>query len=77
MQELTVLYFSACSLDSSIDDNQCYLTNREEISNILGLTVETTSRTIADFKRRGLIEEQQRVSMRCNIAALEKITNED
>jgi CRP-like cAMP-binding protein len=59
------------------DENQCYLTNREEISNILGLTVETTSRTMAEFKRQGLIEEHQRKSIRCDTAALEKIANAD
>jgi len=65
-----------CMTENS-DENQCYLTNREEISNILGLTVETTSRTMAEFKRQGLIEEHQRKSIRCDTAALEKIANAD
>jgi len=39
------------------DDNHCQLFNREDMGAILGITTETASRTVADFKRKGLLQE--------------------
>lgn len=40
--------------------DQCELPLREDIAAILGITTETASRTIADFKRQGVIKESTR-----------------
>ncbi len=39
------------------EDNRCELFNREDMGAILGITTETASRTVADFKRKGLLQE--------------------
>ena len=39
------------------DDDRCELFNREDMGAILGITTETASRTVADFKRKGLLRE--------------------
>lgn len=39
------------------DDNRCDLFNREDMGAILGITTETASRTVAEFKRKGLLRE--------------------
>jgi CRP-like cAMP-binding protein len=39
------------------DSSECYLLSREDIGSILGITIETASRTISEFKRSGLINE--------------------
>jgi CRP/FNR family transcriptional regulator, anaerobic regulatory protein len=38
-------------------EDQCELFNREDIGSMLGITTETASRTIAEFKRKSLITE--------------------
>ncbi len=39
------------------EDQRCELFNREDMGAILGITTETASRTVADFKRKGLLKE--------------------
>ncbi len=39
------------------EEHRCELFNREDMGAILGITTETASRTIADFKRKGLLKE--------------------
>ncbi len=39
------------------DDSECDLFGREDMGAMLGITTETASRTIADFKRRSLLVE--------------------
>lgn len=41
------------------EDNRCELFNREDMGAILGITTETASRTVADFKRKGLLREMK------------------
>jgi CRP-like cAMP-binding protein len=41
------------------EDNRCELFNREDMGAILGITTETASRTVADFKRKGLLKEMK------------------
>lgn len=41
------------------EENRCELFNREDMGAILGITTETASRTIADFKRKGLLREMK------------------
>ncbi len=40
-------------------DNRCELFNREDMGAILGITTETASRTVAEFKRKGLLREMR------------------
>ena len=40
------------------EEKECVLFNREDMGAMLGITTETASRTIADFKRTGLLKEK-------------------
>jgi CRP-like cAMP-binding protein len=44
---------------SSPEDNSCLALPREDMASLLSLTVETVSRTVAEFKRRDLLEERR------------------
>ena len=37
------------------ESSECDLFSREDMGAMLGITTETTSRTIAEFKRQGLL----------------------
>lgn len=54
---------------------QCELFSREEIASILGITTETASRLVAEFKRENLITKQSNQRFVCDFAALEKIAD--
>ena len=45
-------------LSCDLDTNECHLFNREDMGAMLGITTETASRTIADFKRSGILLEK-------------------
>ena len=45
-------------LADKFDTNRCQLFSREDIGSILGITTETASRTIAEFKRNNLLIKQ-------------------
>lgn len=51
--------------------------SREVIANTLGITLETTSRIMNDFKRRGLMFEERGAISFTNRAALEEIAGEN
>jgi len=56
------------------DDDTCFLPMREEIGSLLGVTMETASRIVAEFRRDGLIrptDDEQRVAL--DIPRLEAI----
>ncbi len=55
------------------ENSQCELFSREDMGAMLGLTTETASRTIADFKRRGLLAKTAPNQYRCNIPELETL----
>jgi CRP-like cAMP-binding protein len=55
------------------DREESPLATREEMGSLLGLTTETASRVMAEFRRDGLIEVTAPDRCRCDIAALEKI----
>ncbi len=40
-----------------IDAHQCELFGREDLGAMLGITTETASRTVAEFKRQGLLDD--------------------
>ncbi len=56
------------------EDGACELFGREDMGSMLGITTETASRIIAEFKRNGTLQEVPGgVSLRCDNAALNKI----
>lgn len=54
----------------------CELFGREDVGAALGITTETASRMVADFKRRKWVEETQPNLFRCDLAALRAIADE-
>jgi len=55
------------------EGNQCELFSREDLGSMLSITTETASRTIAEFKRRGLLVETEINHFLCDIPNLELI----
>lgn len=55
-------------------DSSCTLIGREDMGAMLGITTETASRTIASFKREGLLTKVTSISFRCDIDRLEEIS---
>lgn len=61
-------------LASGREDNAFELFGREDIGSMLGITTETASRIIAEFKRSGALQEiSGSASLKCDTAALNKI----
>lgn len=54
----------------------CDLFGREDMGAMLGVTTETASRTVAEFKRQKIIEELSSNRFRCDAAALQAIAEE-
>lgn len=51
------------------------LFGREDIGSMLGITTETASRIIAEFKRKGVLREMPGgATLKCDLAALNKLT---
>jgi CRP-like cAMP-binding protein len=55
----------------------CQLFGREEVAAMLGITVETASRMIAQFRRDGVIEQLRANHFRCDRDALEDIASDE
>lgn len=55
------------------ESSECLLFGREDMGAMLGITTETASRTIADFKRKGLIVETGSNRFLCDIPNLERL----
>ncbi|MCB1724391.1 MAG: Crp/Fnr family transcriptional regulator [Chromatiaceae bacterium] len=51
-------------------DHECTLFGREDLGAMLGITTETASRTVAEFKRQGLLDELGGSRHRVNVAGL-------
>lgn len=51
------------------------LPSREDMGALLGITTETASRIMADFRRRGLVELGKDAHNTCDLAALEQLAN--
>lgn len=58
------------------EDGACELFSREDIGSMLGITTETASRTIADFKRRSLLVETQPNRFLLDLPNLERIADD-
>lgn len=55
------------------NSDECFLFSREDIGSILSVTIETASRTISEFKRKGLMKEIRHNHYDLDVAALEAI----
>ncbi|HFD87669.1 MAG TPA: helix-turn-helix domain-containing protein, partial [Gammaproteobacteria bacterium] len=55
------------------DSSECTLFGREDMGAMLGITTETASRTIADFKRKNLIVETTSNHFLCDVPNLERL----
>lgn len=53
--------------------DSCSLFSREDLGAVLGLTTETASRTMAELKRQGLIDEYSPNRFTCDIVSLRRI----
>jgi len=58
-------------------DNSCYLFSREDLGAILGVTTETTSRIIAEFKREGSLKDLGKNHFLADLVRLQNIANEN
>lgn len=58
------------------EDGHCMAIGREDMGSILGITTETASRVMADFKRRGIVlDTSNQHSCRCNKALLRQVAD--
>ena len=57
-------------LTRELDTPECELFGREDMGAMLGITTETASRTIAEFKRQGLLAELGHHRVRVNVDGL-------
>ncbi|CAK0765623.1 Anaerobic regulatory protein [uncultured Gammaproteobacteria bacterium] len=55
---------------------RCRLFGREDIGALLGVTTETASRVVAQFRRMGTVQELGPNSFTCDLEALEQIATE-
>lgn len=62
---------------SDKSDHSCHLFSREDLGAILGVTTETTSRIIAEFKRDGALKDQGKNHFWADIQLLENIANQN
>lgn len=58
------------------DPPQCTLFGREDLGAMLGITTETASRTIAEFKRQGLLTELSSNRFRVDTARLQALLSD-
>lgn len=55
------------------ESSECDLFGREDMGAMLGVTTETASRIIAEFRREGILADRGANRFGCDIAALERI----
>ncbi len=58
------------------EDGTFILLNRGDMAAMIGIVVETVSRVIADFKRQKILFKTKDKHYRCNVAALQKLTQQ-
>ena len=58
---------------SSSGGHPCTLLGREDMGAMLGITTETASRIIAEFRRGGMIRDADGDTVQCDMAALEVV----
>lgn len=57
-------------------ETYCDLFSREDVGAMLGVTTETASRTIAEFRRQGILTDIQLNRYRCDVPALRRIAGD-
>lgn len=57
-------------------DGNCVMLSREDMGAMLGITTETASRVMAEFKRRGITQEISPRHCRCDTVQLRQIADE-
>jgi len=63
-------------LSSLTTDDKCVDIGRQDMGAMLGITTETASRVVADFRRRGLVEEtEDGEHCHCNVDLLKQIAH--
>ena len=60
----------------SESNGEFILLNREDMAAITGVSVETVSRMIAEFKRQKILQRYRENFYVCNVAALEHIAQQ-
>ena len=60
-------------LGESVTDRNCMSISREDMGAMLGITIETASRIMTDFKRRGLVKEISGTHCQCDFEQLRRI----
>ncbi len=58
------------------ETHECQLFNREDMGAMLGITTETASRTIADFKRSGVLTEKSHNFYTVNMDKIHELTGD-
>jgi CRP-like cAMP-binding protein len=53
------------------------LLNREDMAAMIGIAIETVSRMIAEFKRQKILNKTKNNLYTCDVAALQKISQQD
>ena len=61
---------------SDKDNQSCHLFSREDLGAILGVTTETTSRIIAEFKRDGALKDLGKNHFKADLERLDEIANQ-
>jgi CRP/FNR family transcriptional regulator len=61
---------------ASPEQLECALLGREDMGAMLGITTETASRTIAAFKREGLVQDSAPDRVRCDIDRLSAVAGD-
>ncbi len=60
----------------NLEVTECRLFSREDMGSMLGVTTETASRTIAEFRRQGLIKDIGNNRYQCDLKGLDRIAAE-
>ena len=63
-------------LSKQNDQRLCYLFSREDMGSMLGVTTETASRTIAEFKRQKLLMESGKGCFSCDLEGLQQLAED-
>ncbi|MBF0256680.1 MAG: Crp/Fnr family transcriptional regulator [Gammaproteobacteria bacterium] len=57
-------------------EHLCYLFSREDMGSMLGVTTETASRTIAEFKRQKLLVDSGKGCYSCDLEGLQRLAED-
>lgn len=58
------------------NDATCVLFSREDMGAMLGITTETVSRIIAEWKRKGLLSERSSNCVKCDVEQLQRVAED-